>query len=110
MLRTSFSFPWAYYVCLLPYFSGALAYQGRGFLSRGTGLSHALVVDSSQLFICGRNFFVSSCFVTLVGVLAAILHIFRCGVGSHVGLRLRVAFGCFMLFCSSLCSSNPKTP
>ena len=40
-------FPWAYYVCLLPCFSGALAYQVRGFLSQGVGFSLALVVYSS---------------------------------------------------------------
>ena len=91
MLRTSFSFSMSVlYVCLLPCFNGALAYQGRGFLSRGIGLSLGLVVDSFQLFICGWNFF-----FPLVGVLAAILHIFRYGVGSHVGMRLRVAFWLF---------------
>ena len=41
------------------------------------------------------EFFVSSCFVILVGVLAAILHISRYGVGSHVGMHLRVAFWLF---------------
>ena len=96
-------FPWAYYVCLLPCFSGVFAYQVHGFFSQGIGLSVPLVVDSFHLFICGVEFFVSFCVVTLARVLAAILHIIRYCVGSHVGMRLRVAHCCLMLFYSSPC-------
>ena len=74
------------------------------FLSRGIGLSLALVVDSFQFVFVGGTF-LSFCLVTLVGVLAAILYYFRYVVGSHVGMW---PFGCFMLLCSSPSSFNPE--
>ena len=69
-------FPWAYYVCLPFCFNSALAYQERGFffLSRGMGLSLALVVDFFQFLFVGGTI-VSFCFVTVVEVLTAIMHI-----------------------------------
>ena len=58
-----------------------------------------LVVDSFQFFIVGGTF-VSFCFVTLVGVLAAILHIFVMVSFSRryaPASDLLVVLGCFVL-------------
>ena len=85
MLCTSLSFPWVYYTCLLSCFNGALAYQGHGF---------SFPRNSIVSFTCDGSF-VAFSFVTLVGMLAAILHIFRYGVRSCLGMRLRVAFWLF---------------
>ena len=78
MLRTSLSFPWVYYTCFLSCFNGALAYQGCGF---------SFPWISIVSFTCGVSF-VSFSFVTLVGVLAAILHILHYGVRSRLGMHL----------------------
>ena len=75
MLRTSFSFPWAYYVCLLSCFNGALAYQGRGFSFLKDKIVSCTRGGFLSIFIVGGTF-ASFCFVTLVGVLAVILHSF----------------------------------
>ena len=93
MLRTSFSFTWAYYVCFLSYFNGALAYQGRGFLSRGIRLCLALVVDSFQFLLWVEPL--------LPFVLSLLLGcwplycIFSLWCRSHVGMRLRLTFWLF---------------
>ena len=67
-------FPWACYVGLFSCFTGVLAYQVHDFLPHGIGLSLALVVGSSRLFISGVFFFLflrfRSCFVTLARCVA----------------------------------------
>ena len=56
MLRTSFSFPWAYYVCLLSCFNGALAYQGWGFPFPTDRIAFCTRGGFLSIFICGRTF------------------------------------------------------
>ena len=57
-------------VCLLPCFNGALAYQERGFLFRGIGLSLALVLDwipFNYLFVGGIFFLFPLVLLLLLG-------------------------------------------